>query len=388
MESNLVQNINALKSLPKNWDILDFEKVISDVSSGNIKIKKSNLLTLGKYPVIDQGKDLIAGYSNNENALIKTEGQHIIFGDHTRIFKFIDFPFVMGADGTKVLKLKDENNFLKYIYYFFQTLNIPDTGYNRHFKYLKSIKIPLPPLTEQKRIAKLLDTADKLREQSKKIIGKYDELTQSLFLEMFGDPITNPKGWEKVELEKITNKIGSGATPRGGKKSYKNKGISLIRSLNIHDNYFKYKDLAFIDNKQAEKLNNVIVEEEDVLFNITGASVARCCIVPKNILPARVNQHVSIIRCKQNIVNPIFIQFAIISKNSKKELLGIGSNGGTREAITKEQLEKYLIPLPPKSLQEEFAKRVELIEKQKAQAEQSLQKSEELFGALLQGCFK
>ncbi|MBS9766285.1 MAG: restriction endonuclease subunit S [Flavobacteriaceae bacterium] len=272
-------------------------------------------------------------------------------------------------------------------------LKIKDLGTGSTFKAitiktLKSIKIPLPPLTEQKRIAKLLDTADKLREQSKKIIEKYDELTQSLFLEMFGDPITNPKCWEKVELEEVTNKIGSGATPKGGKKSYKNKGISLIRSLNVHDNYFKYKDLAFIDEKQAEKLNNVIIEENDVLFNITGASVARCCIVPNNILPARVNQHVSIIRCKQNIINPIFIEFAIISENSKKELLGVGSNGGTREAITKEQLEKYLIPIPPIALQEEFAERVKLIEKQKAQAEQALQKSEELFCGLLQGCFK
>ena len=96
---------------------------------------------------------------------------------------------------------------------------------------------------------------------------------------MFGDPVTNPKGWEVNFLKQITTKIGSGATPRGGKQAYKKEGISLIRSMNVYDNRFKYKNLAFIDEDQAAKLKNVIVEKGDVLFNITGASICRsfCC---------------------------------------------------------------------------------------------------------------
>src|SRR5258706_16338327 len=101
---------------------------------------------------------------------------------------------------------------------------------------------------------------------------------------------------KEYKLKDITSKIGSGATPKGGGNNYKAKGISLIRSQNVLDFKFSYDGLAFIDDEQADDLKNVIVKEDDVLLNITGDSVARVCKVPKEILPARVNQHVVIIR--------------------------------------------------------------------------------------------
>ena len=130
------------------------------------------------------------------------------------------------------------------------------------------------------------------------------------------------------------------------------------------------------------------VEENCVLFNITGASFCRCCIVPPSILPARVNQHVSILRPKNETLAPIFLSRLLVSENCKKQLLGIGSQGGaTREAITKEQLEKFEIILPPIALQNQFAERIQHIEAQKQQAQASLQKAEELFNSLLQRAF-
>ena len=98
-------------------------------------------------------------------------------------------------------------------------------------------------------------------------------------------------------MGELTTKIGSGATPKGGRESYGTEGISLIRSMNVHNGYFEYKELAHISDEQAEKLDNVTIHENDVLLYITGASVARCCITPNDVLPARVNQHVCIIRC-------------------------------------------------------------------------------------------
>ena len=115
------------------------------------------------------------------------------------------------------------------------------------------------------------------------------------------------EGWVEKPLSELTLKIGSGATPRGGKASYKAEGISLVRSMNVHDFEFRKKNIAFIDEKQADALSNVTLQEDDVLLNITGASIARCCIVPKQHLPARVNQHVSIIRAKKNVINPLFL---------------------------------------------------------------------------------
>jgi type I restriction enzyme S subunit len=206
---------------------------------------------------------------------------------------------------------------------------------------------------------------------------------------MFGDPVSNPKGWEKVELKKCTSKIGSGSTPRGGKETYLTEGIALIRSLNIYDNEFKYKNLAYISQEQADKLNNVIVKSSDVLFNITGASVCRCSIVPDDVLPARVNQHVSILRPIKEKLSSSFLSHLLISENVKIKLLGVGSFGGAvMEAITKEQLEKIEVILPSIDLQNQFAERVTLIEEQKAIAQKSLEKSESLFNSLLQKAFK
>ena len=201
--------------------------------------------------------------------------------------------------------------------------------------------------------------------------------------------VTNPKGWETKELQHVTTKIGSGATPTGGKEAYKSEGISLIRSLNIYDNRFQYKNLAFIDDEQASKLKNVIVEQDDVLFNITGASVCRSTVVPIDVLPARVNQHVSIIRAEKSILHSLFISHLLISESVKRVLLGVGAGGGAvMEAITKKQLQEYKIITPPLDMQNQFAGSVQAIEAQKAQAQESLDKAEELFNSLLQKAFK
>ena len=253
---------------------------------------------------------------------------------------------------------------------------------------LNSIKIPLPPLDQQKKIAAILDAADAYRQKTKALIKKYDALTQSLFLDMFGDPVRNPKGWEVNFLKKTTTKIGSGATPRGGKQAYKKEGVSLIRSMNVYDNRFKYKNLAFIDEDQAAKLKNVIVEKGDVLFNITGASICRSSVVPNDVLPARVNQHVSILRPIKSIITSKFLSRFLISKNVKTKLLGVGSGGGAvMEAITKEQLQNIEVIVPPIELQNQFADSVQAIEAQKAQAQASLAQAEDLFNSLLQRAF-
>lgn len=153
-------------------------------------------------------------------------------------------------------------------------------------------------------------------------------------------------------LREITSKIGAGATPTGGKNAYRKQGISFIRSQNVHDFKFSVNGLAFIDEMQAKELNNVTVEEKDILLNITGDSIARVCIVPKEILPARVNQHVAIIRCNRN-VNSHYVFYYL--ENLKSYLLKICGVGGTRNALTKEAIEKLEIQLPELSIQQKIA---------------------------------
>lgn len=254
---------------------------------------------------------------------------------------------------------------------------------------LENILIPLPPLPDQLHIANILSKAESLIAQRKESITLLDEFLKSTFLEMFGDPVRNAKGWKKTKLSDVCTKIGSGSTPNGGKESYHKEGISLIRSLNVHNDEFVYNDLAFIDDKQAHELRNVVIEQNDVLLNITGASVARCCVVPKGILPARVNQHVSILRPDANKLNHLFLSRMFTARAYQLYLIkNAKSKGATRESITKEYLEMLEIILPPIKLQNRFAQIVEKTEALKTQYQQSLQELENLYGSLSQKAFK
>lgn len=151
--------------------------------------------------------------------------------------------------------------------------------------------------------------------------------------------------WSVAALGQVCEKIGSGATPQGGSNAYLASGISLIRSQNVLDFQFSGKGLAFIDDAQAAKLRNVEVQEHDVLLNITGDSVARCCMVASEVLPARVNQHVAIVRPSADKADPHFLLYTLLAL--KEELLSQSEIGGTRRALTKGMLEDLEILLPP-----------------------------------------
>ena len=364
-----------------------FADIFEDVTRLGKKIPTSEYLERGKYPIIDQGQSDIAGYTNEENGLF-TDVPVIIFGDHTRAVKYVDTPFFLGADGVKVLKSKIDDVNYKYLYYAVSSVNIPDTGYNRHFKWLKESDIPLPTIEKQFEIVKTLDSLVSLIKLHNQQLNKLDELVRSRFIKMFGDPVSNQFHWKTMLLKNATSKIGSGATPKGGKESYQSEGITLIRSMNVHDGRFEYKDLAHITDEQAKQLDNVVIEENDVFINITGASVARSCIVPKHILPARVNQHVAIIRCVSSMLNPVFANHMFLNTSFKGHLLDIGESGGaTRQAITKQQLEMLNVILPPIDLQNVFVTFVEQTDKLKFEVQQSLEKLETLKNSLMQQYF-
>ena len=284
--------------------------------------------------------------------------------------------------------------FNEYLYYALQGINFDSLtdravmGKTLNKAKLNNLSIVYNEPFMQQQIVLRLDGVNKLIESRKQQLSELSKLVKSRFNEMFGDPVLNEMGWEKHRLSKLTLKIGSGATPRGGRESYVNEGIALIRSMNVYDGKFIFKDLAYLTNVQAEKLNNVIVESDDVLLNITGASVSRCCIVPQIILPARVNQHVSIIRCKKHLLSSIFLNQLLITSEFKSLLQKIGeSSGATRQAITKNQIEELTIPLPPLSLQNEFADFVAQVDKSQLAIQKSLEELETLKKSLMQEYF-
>jgi len=212
---------------------------------------------------------------------------------------------------------------------------------------IRNTVIPLPPLPEQQRIVAILDKTfaaiDKAKANAEQNLRNAKEVFESYLQGVFEKKMM---GWVEKPLKEITTKIGSGATPTGGQANYKTQGISLVRSMNVHDWEFRENNLAFIDEKQAKELDGVTLHDEDVLLNITGASVARCCVFPKEYLPARVNQHVSIIRPKKELLNSRFLNLLLTSKPYKDQLLATGEQGATRQAITKSQIEAFRISFP------------------------------------------
>lgn len=150
-----------------------------------------------------------------------------------------------------------------------------------------------------------------------------------------------------ANLGALCLKIGSGATPRGGKDTYLKSGrFSLIRSQNIYNNRFAEQGLAFISGQQADELSNVEVSAGDVLLNITGDSVARCCQAPADVLPARVNQHVAIIRPDPERLDPKFLRYFLVSPQMQEQMLMLAGAGATRKALTKSMIESFEVPTP------------------------------------------
>ncbi len=224
---------------------------------------------------------------------------------------------------------------------------------------MRSIKIPLPPLSEQQMIVERLDSAfahiDELKANAEKQVNE----ARVLFQKALSKAMEPKEEWEEKTLKDLTTKIGSGATPRGGSKVYISEGVSFVRSLNVHYDEFKYIDLAHINREAATQLTGVELKKGDVLFNITGASIARCCVMPENVLPARVNQHVSILRPRVELLQPRFLCLSLISSEHQKKLLEIGVAGSTRQAITKSDLEQHIFSFPPLSEQQRIVERLD-----------------------------
>jgi type I restriction enzyme S subunit len=342
--------------------------VANITKDGQINLEKTErhieeLEAYGKYKhfLIDEGDLVIAssGISIDNDGLLRTRGSFI---------KKHHLPLCMNTSTIRFKAIEGKSD-LSYLRHWLQSHDFRVqitrlvTGIaQKNFgpTHLKALSINLPPLEEQKRIAAILDQADALRRLRQRSIDRLNSLGQAIFYEMFGDSDNIPT----EPLGEHTTKIGSGATPKGGDAAYKKIGIPLVRSMNIRDGYFDPKGLAYIDDEQANKLDNVTLQENDVLLNITGASVARVCLAPASVNTGRVNQHVSIIRLKETI-EPSYLEAFLLFPRTKQKLLTIAEAGATRQAITKTQMEAFYVPVPPIEQQRLFVKkRLEIIQNQ------------------------
>lgn len=310
------------------------------------------------------------------------------------IFKHNGLDIIHGMN-LLCIRPKKEDVIPEYLNYFFLTRNfdsfiksISNQSVNQASfaaSKLKKIEIPLPSFSEQKAIVAKLDRAQRLIDIDREMLAKYDELIQSVFLEMFGDPVTNSKGWKIKKLGELTTKVGSGSTPRGGSKVYQGQGNIFVRSQNVLMNKLDLTDVAFISDEIHEGMKNTWVQENDVLLNITGASIGRVCVYNKSEA-ANVNQHVCILRPIQEEIKPYYLSHLISSRNYQEKIVG-QQTGGTRQAFNMTQIKNFDIPLPPIEEQNRFHKLLSRLKSEIQKMKFEREKSEELFSSLVQGSF-
>ena len=368
------------------WDTCKFDEVIYDDTKRGIKIKKEDYLEEGQYPIIDQGQKLIAGYHNNKDGLY-TDVPAIIFGDHTRIVKYIDTPFFLGADGVKILKTKREDVDYKFLYYYFLKNEVPDTGYNRHFKWLKKLNIPIPPHKTQKQIAKTLDTVSELLSLRKQQYIELDNLTKSIFYEMFGDPMINEKGFSKVLLGELCELITKGSSPNWQGIEYVNDDTQtlFITSENVREGFLDLSKKKYIHDGFNKIQQRSVLKKGDFLINIVGASIGRAARFDYDI-KANINQAVALVRLKKNSINHTYL---LAYLNSPKALSMYESMkvSAARANLSLENINNLEILLPPNELQENYEYIATKIEEQKTLVRKSIKETQLLFDSLMSQYF-
>lgn len=339
----------------KLWTKDKVENNVKVIPTSKIKIKKKDYLENGKYPIIDQGKKLIGGFTNDKKKLVN-DIPVVVFGDHTRIVKFIDFPFAQGADGTKILKPSEEFE-PKLFYYFLKNLKINNKGYARHYSLLKNALIPKPSMDTQKQIIPILDNANKLLtlnlQKNKKIVS----LRNSIFLKMFGDPISNSFKWEVVQLSQVLDDAQYGS---GHALNLKN-GVQCFRMNNITDEgTLDISEMKYL-SYETEKY---LLKKDDILFNRTNSKelVGKTAIFD---LDGDYTFAGYLVKLKTDLkkCNPKFLSCLMNFPSIKKIIRGMAIDSVNQSNISASRIQNLKIYLPPIDLQNSFADLFELITK-------------------------
>ncbi|MBD5273235.1 MAG: hypothetical protein HDS42_08255 [Bacteroides sp.] len=335
-----------------NWGYKPFAKVLKTITPTS-KIDKSEYKLSGIYPIISQEDTFISGYWNNNDDVTQHSSPVVIFGDHSRVLKYIDFEFVVGADGVKIIQPTDLLS-AKFLYHFLKWYKVPSLGYARHFKLLKEINYPVPPMETQEQIVAELDQINDLIAKNRELLSQLDALAQSLFYDTFGDPMTNPKGWGTQHFESCIHKI-----------KYPSKKL-------LTTEYFSSGKYPIVS--QEDSLISGYSDREDCVFHISNPVI----VFGDH---TRILKYVSFsfvlgadgvkILSPINTLSPRYFYFCLL-------LFKIPSLGYSRHY---KLLKELKIPIPPLALQEDFAAKVEAIEAQKAKVEAEIAELQTLLDA-------
>jgi type I restriction enzyme S subunit len=362
-----------------SWKTLPFTEVVADETSGNEKTLQRDFLSTGKYPIIDQGQKLIAGFTDDQSKLCKANTPITIFGDHTKCLKFIDFPFCLGADGTKILRPKikmDE----RYLFYYLQTIRIPDAGYSRHFKFLKKSTISFPSeIEEQRRITAILDKADAIRRKRQQALNFADEFLKSVFLEMFGDPVTNPKGWELSPFPKLaeidTNMVSPKEIPYIDAKHVGPEHIA--KQTGVIGKVLTAREERLISGKYLFDENHILYTKiRPYLQKVSLPDFTGICSA--DIYP---------IRAVKNRATKEFLWSVLISDAYVHYYNHLPDRSNIPK-INMKEMNAYMCIDPPYPLQQKYSKAFAEIAKLKVNLQSALNGANNLFASLSQRAFR
>lgn len=361
--------------MKKDWTYKSFEDTLQKVKYTK-KLQTSEFLQEGDIPIISQEEEYISGYWNNPDDRFVVDTPMVIFGDHSRVLKYVDFDFVLGADGVKILKPIKELN-AKFLYHFLKWYNVPSMGYSRHYKFLREINMPIPPMSEQQQIVAELDLLSGMIEKQKAQIEELDKLSQSIFYDMFGDPVTNEKGWEVKNLESLLSdlKYGTGTPPK-----FSDSGFKFIRATNIKGGYVVEDNMFYISSEEAEKIEKCKLQINDMIIVRSGVNAGDVCRISEEYVGQYAGYDI-IVSINSELSNTIFLNVLMNNRDYVETIIKPLTRRAAQPHLNAQQVKSFLIPLPPLSLQQEFAEKIEAIEAMKAKVRQSLKESETLFNS-------
>ena len=357
--------------MKENWTYKKFEDCLDKVKYTS-KVPSSNYLNDGAFPVISQEEGLISGYWNDDAYVFHLYKPIVIFGDHTRVLKYVDFDFVLGADGVKILQPIDDLS-AKFLLYYLIWCNIPSMGYSRHYKLLKELDIPVPPIETQSRIVSELDLLQSIIDKQQAQLKELDKLAQAVFYDMFGDPVENEKGWETTELNEVCDvRDGTHDSP-----SYYEEGYPLITSKNVIDGKISFDEVNYICKEDFDNISKRSkVDDGDIIMPMIG-TIGKPVIVKKDREFAIKNVALIKFIPDSKVIN-VYIQ-AIMSSKAFDTYMRSKNRGGNQKFIALGDIRKLNVQVPPLSLQQSFAAKIESIEKQKAAIRQSIAETQKLF---------
>ena len=353
-----------------------FNEVCIDVTKTARKIPQSDYLVNGKYKIFDQGKDYIGGYTDDDTGIVE-EYPYIVFGDHTRIIKFVNEPCFIGADGVKLLKVYNLQFLPKYVYYSLVANPIVSIGYSRHFKYLKEQSIRDCSIDEQKRIITELENHEKAISIKKESLSSLDELVKSRFIEMFGDIVRNDKSWTTEIITKVCpiKQYDGRITECDGKIWLLNLDLVESNTGVILDKYYVAK--TEIGN------STITFSKDNVLYSKLRPYLNKVVVPDGNGYAT--SELIPFFPLSQ--VNKYYLAYALRSE-SFVTLINSKAGGAKMPRAPMDFIRSFPLPVPPIELQNEFEKFVKLIDKSKFIVQQQIKDLQELLDSKMDEYFR